>query len=78
MNRKIYPRELAQEKMVIKMLYNKILAILIICEQTGEPVILTPAEEQEAQRTIREYGFNMVVSDKISMDRRIKDTRPSE
>ncbi|CAF1246323.1 unnamed protein product [Rotaria magnacalcarata] len=44
----------------------------------GEPVVLSPSEEKDAQRTIREYGFNMVVSDKISMDRRIKDTRPDE
>ncbi|CAF0779155.1 unnamed protein product [Adineta steineri] len=44
----------------------------------GVPVILTAAEEQAAQRTIAEFGFNMVASDKISMDRRIKDTRPAE
>ncbi|CAF3237728.1 unnamed protein product [Rotaria socialis] len=44
----------------------------------GEPVVLSPSEENDAQRSIREYGFNMVVSDKISMDRRIKDTRPDE
>ncbi|CAM4887854.1 unnamed protein product [Rotaria socialis] len=44
----------------------------------GIPVILSPDEEQAAQRTISQYGFNMVVSDKISMDRNIKDTRPDE
>jgi hypothetical protein len=42
------------------------------------PVILSPSEEQEAQRTIGEYGFNMVASDKISMDRRFNDTGPDE
>jgi len=41
-------------------------------------VILSADEEEEAQRTISRYGFNMVASDKISMDRRIKDTRPEE
>ncbi len=41
-------------------------------------MILSAAEEQEAQPTITRYGFNMVASDKISMDRRIKDTRPEE
>ncbi len=29
-------------------------------------------------KTVREYGFNMVASGKISMDRRIKDTRHAE
>ncbi|CAF0804611.1 unnamed protein product [Adineta ricciae] len=44
----------------------------------GVPVILSPAEEQAAQKTISQYGFNMIASDKISMDRSIKDTRPAE
>lgn len=44
----------------------------------GVPVILSASEEAEAQGTITQYGFNMVASDKISMDRRIKDTRPAE
>jgi hypothetical protein len=46
--------------------------------QTGVPVILSASEERKAQATITQYGFNMVASDKISMDRRIKDTRPAE
>jgi hypothetical protein len=45
---------------------------------TGVPVILSAAEAKQAQRTITQYGFNMVASDKISLDRRIKDTRPTE
>ncbi|CAF0754632.1 unnamed protein product [Rotaria sordida] len=44
----------------------------------GTPVIVSAAEEQEAQRTITRYGFNMVASDKISLDRQIKDTRLEE
>ncbi len=55
--------------------YNDIWSIL---NKIGVPVILSAAEEQEAQPTITRYGFNMVASDKISMDRRIKDTRPEE
>lgn len=31
-----------------------------------------------ADATVREFGFNMYASDKISLDRRIKDTRPAE
>jgi len=46
--------------------------------QIGVPVILSASEEKAAQKTITQYGFNMVASDKISMDRRIKDTRPAE
>ena len=34
--------------------------------------------EQLFIRLIAEFGFNMVASDKISLDRRIKDTRPAE
>jgi hypothetical protein len=45
---------------------------------TGVPVKLTAQEEIDAQKSIHHYGFNMVASDKISLDRRIKDTRPSE
>ncbi|UJR22834.1 hypothetical protein I4U23_025864 [Adineta vaga] len=44
----------------------------------GVPVKLTPEEEEAAKQTVQEFGFNMVASDKISFDRRIKDTRPSE
>lgn len=44
----------------------------------GVPVIVSADEESKAQASISQYGFNMVASDKISMDRRIKDTRPEE
>ncbi|CAF0787226.1 unnamed protein product [Brachionus calyciflorus] len=44
----------------------------------GVPVHLQPEEKESADRTVREFGFNMVASDKISLDRRIKDTRPGE
>lgn len=41
-------------------------------------MILSPEEEEKARETVSRYGFNMVASDKISLDRRIKDTRPAE
>ncbi|CAF1392166.1 unnamed protein product [Adineta steineri] len=45
----------------------------------GVPVRLdSEDEEKKAKLTVSQYGFNMVVSDKISLDRRIKDTRPQE
>lgn len=44
----------------------------------GVPVQLDPSEKSHADRTVAEFGFNMVASDKISLDRRIKDTRPDE
>ena len=46
--------------------------------ENGEGVTLDASEKQNAQRLIGEFGFNMVASDKISLDRRIKDTRPDE
>lgn len=44
----------------------------------GVPVHLSSNEKAAGEQSVREYGFNMVVSDKISLDRRIKDTRPQE
>ena len=35
-------------------------------------------EEAEARRQLHDYGFNMVVSDKIAMNRTIPDTRLDE
>ena len=44
----------------------------------GVAVHLEAHEKSEADRSVREFGFNMVASEKISLDRRIKDTRPAE
>ncbi len=44
----------------------------------GVGVVLDPSEKVAGERSVAEYGFNMVASDKISMDRRIRDTRPQE
>ena len=46
--------------------------------ENGEPVVLTSEEKTIAERSVRDYGFNMVVSDKISMTRTIPDTRLDE
>ena len=46
--------------------------------EEGEPVALSQGEKGEADRSVRAYGFNMVVSDKISMTRTIPDTRLDE
>lgn len=44
----------------------------------GVPVYTSMEERGRADRSVREYGFNMVVSDKIAMNRTIPDTRMSE
>ena len=46
--------------------------------EAGEAVHTQMAEKSAADRSVREFGFNMVVSDKIAMDRTIPDTRPDE
>jgi len=41
--------------------------------------VYTSMEDRgRADRLMREYGFNMVVSDKIAMNRTIPDTRMRE
>ncbi|KAI3389353.1 hypothetical protein SNEBB_010709 [Seison nebaliae] len=44
----------------------------------GKGVRLTKDEEEKIDAKITRYGFNMAVSDKISLDRSIEDTRPKE
>ena len=46
--------------------------------QPEEGTQIDQSEKSKADQTVREFGFNMVASDKISLDRRIKDTRPAE
>ena len=46
--------------------------------EDGVPVYTSMEERGRADRLTREYGFNMVVSDKIAMNRTIPDTRLSE
>lgn len=44
----------------------------------GEAVFISMEEKDASEKSIREYGFNMVASDKIAMDRTIPDTRMAE
>ncbi|XP_064622397.1 N-acetylgalactosaminyltransferase 7-like isoform X2 [Lineus longissimus] len=44
----------------------------------GEPVFTSLAEKGASDRSMHEYGFNMVASDKISLDRNVPDTRLQE
>ena len=44
----------------------------------GKPVILVGEEKAAGAISNREYGFNQVASDKVSLDRVIPDTRPEE
>jgi len=46
--------------------------------EDGAAVYTSMEERGQADRLMREYGFNMVVSDKIAMNRTIPDTRMHE
>ncbi|GFO07743.1 polypeptide n-acetylgalactosaminyltransferase [Plakobranchus ocellatus] len=46
--------------------------------ENGEAVHLQGTEKMQADITINEFGFNMVASDKVAMDRIIPDTRHKE
>lgn len=44
----------------------------------GEPVITEDDEKTKAEMSAREFGFNMINSDKIAMDRALPDIRLKE
>ncbi|XP_002740445.1 N-acetylgalactosaminyltransferase 7-like [Saccoglossus kowalevskii] len=44
----------------------------------AKAVKTTPDEQKQVDRSINEYGFNQYVSDKISLDRTIKDLREEQ
>lgn len=46
--------------------------------ENGQPVHTGMEERSRADKSIREFGFNMINSDKISMNRTIQDTRLDE
>lgn len=52
---------------------------LSVCPgERGKPVHLGMDEKSIADMQIQQYGFNMVASDKIAMNRSIPDTRLEE
>lgn len=57
--------------------YKNLLFYAFIGEN-GEPVYHDLSEEREAKSQLHAFGFNMVVSDKIAMNRSIPDTRLDE
>ncbi len=44
----------------------------------GTPVLTTESERRAGQAGLNRYGFNLPASEKISYDRKIKDTRQKE
>lgn len=46
--------------------------------ENGEGIELDQKDLEHANQSISEFGFNMVVSDKLSFQRRLKDTRLDE
>lgn len=46
--------------------------------ENGNPVYTSMGEKLLADASIQEYGFNLVASNKIAMDRKIPDTRMNE
>jgi len=46
--------------------------------EDGAPVYLTPAEQAEADKLFAKETFNVIASNKVALDRRIRDNRPSE
>ena len=51
---------------------------LLVSGAEGQPVHLSGSERAAGEKSVREYGFNMVVSDKIAMVRNVPDTRMDE
>ncbi len=46
--------------------------------ENGEAVYTSMQEKAAVDRAVKEFGFNMVASDRIAMDRTIPDTRMDE
>lgn len=46
--------------------------------EKAKPLVLGPEYKQAVQASIKEFGFNMVASDMISLDRSVNDLRQEE
>lgn len=46
--------------------------------EEAKPLVLGPEYKESVQASIKEFGFNMVASDMISLDRTISDLRHKE
>ena len=46
--------------------------------EDGEPVRLTAEEQEEADKLFAKETFNVIASNKVAMDRRIRDNRHPE
>ena len=46
--------------------------------ENGIAVALDPAEKDKYEKSFKNYGFNMVISDRISLDRSVPDIRDPE
>ena len=44
----------------------------------GKPVVLTGEEKEQADKLFTKEAFNIVVSDKVALDRSVPDTRDEE
>ena len=44
----------------------------------GKAVNLDPAETDKYEQSYKEYGFNMIISDRISLDRAVPDIRDTQ
>jgi polypeptide N-acetylgalactosaminyltransferase len=52
--------------------------VFFLIGEDGKAVVVSMEEKANADQTVREFGFNMVASDKMAMNRTVPDTRMEE